>query len=127
MFDASSLSPAGAILGAAGIAFLAWKAVWPLLSQWVATQTTQGRVESGSLTQLSNELYKSLARAESAENRADGYFADMADMKAQIALLTYQLKASGEQTAQLTAHLAEAQKQIKALTDKISPLAMGGS
>lgn len=74
------------------------------------------------VVQLSDELTKALARADSAEKRADGYFESMADMKGQISLLNYQLQVSAEHITRLEAQLKYSDERVELLTQKLNIL-----
>lgn len=105
--------------GAVAVAGLRY--FWPTIKAAWSSQAGQWRTESGFVRQLSDELDRALARAEAADSRADKdriareeadrradkYFAELAEMKTQVQLLTMQLKLANEKIDTLTARLNE--------------------
>lgn len=104
----------------AGVVLALWaKHVWPAWRDSMTSQSGQWRTESGFVKQLSAELDRALVRAdeadtraeraieraEASDRRADKYFMELAEMKTQVKLLTYQLKVAHEKIDLLTARL----------------------
>lgn len=117
-----NLSPVASVLAGFGALAVAWRVLWPVLKTMLENTTTRGRVERDLLEITSEERDKAIARAESAEKRADSYFSEMADMRSQVQLLTYQLKLSTEQIERLTEQLSNAQTQLSKAQQQIEDL-----
>lgn len=82
--------------------FVAIKYLWPLMQQSLTAQTGQWRTENAFMRQMAAERDKAIAEKEVAENRADEYFAALADMKTEVRMLTLELKIANERITQLT-------------------------
>lgn len=80
----------------------AFHLLWPLMKQSVNTQVVQGRTESGLLAQTILERDKALKRADDAEDRADALFKELADVKAQLTVMAYQLQVANDKIEALT-------------------------
>jgi len=91
------------------VGFFAIRLLWPLMKQSVDTQVVQGRTESGLLAQVMVERDRALKRADDAEDRADALFKELADVKAQLTVMAYQLEV--------------ANAKIEALTNQINAMA----
>lgn len=109
-----------------GALVIAIKYFWPLMTQSVTTQLTQGRTESGLLSQALAEIEKSTARAERAEARADA--ADKRADEAFTALFEMKLEVQNMawRTEQLSEQLQRAKEEITALTTQLQEF-LGGS
>ncbi|WP_394065434.1 hypothetical protein [Alcaligenes sp. WGS1538] len=98
--------PSWAWVVGAPVGFFAIRLLWPLIKQSLDTQLTQGRTESGLLAQVMVERDKALKRADQAEDRADRLFAELADVKAQLQIMAYQLAVANEKIEALTTQLS---------------------
>lgn len=89
------------------VLYITLKFLWPLIKSSMNTQLAHGRTESGLLNQALIERDKALARADAADDRADKYFMELADMKTQVQLLTLQLRLANEKIDAMTQRLNE--------------------
>lgn len=119
---------------AGGGAFLvALKVLWPLVKQFVETQTTQGRTESGLLNQVMSERNSAIARADlerisrvEAEARADEYFEKMVQVSADLRVMNSQLKAQEQQLDSYRLQIEKMSNEITELTRLVQELRSGG-
>lgn len=79
-----------------GVLVVAIRFLYPLIRSSTDTFVARNGTESGILNQMALERDKAIARADAADARADKYFMDLADMKTQVQLLSWQLKIANE-------------------------------
>lgn len=96
-----------------GIILLCLKFLIPWLKSSTNTFVAQNSASTDILTKAIDERDKALLRADDADKRAERYFTELAEMKTQVQLLTWQLK--------------QAEEKIDLVTSKLDKMMRGAS
>ena len=102
-FDDLSSAP----VAAWGIGGVLVAILWPVVRQLLSSFMSQSRTEHAMLSKAIEERDKALARADAAEDRADGLFKELSEIRTELKIMTFKLEISEKQLHELRDQLAQ--------------------
>lgn len=102
---------ASAPIAAWGVGGVLVAILWPVVRQLLSAFMNQSRTEHAMLSKAIEERDKAISRADTAEDRADALFKELAEIRTELKIMTFKLEFSEQQLAELRGELSKLLKE----------------